>query len=220
MRYGSVCSGIEAATMAWHALGWVPAFFSEIEAFPSAVLAHHYGSNMPGEPLSKNGIPGGYAGRRQEADANIVAFMPTESFSSGDNINVAPTLRVGSGLSERGEPPAVAFQERGRSDGRSVEWQEGVAYSLNAPSGGGRRQEMNVAASWAVRRLMPVECERLQGFPDGFTDVPWRGKSVASDGPRYKALGNSMAVNVMRWIGQRIAKVEEICADLDKEAAK
>src|SRR5690606_36983664 len=57
MRYGSVCSGIEAATMAWHPLGWSPAFFSEIERFPSAVLAHHYGSNMPGEPLCSNGVP-------------------------------------------------------------------------------------------------------------------------------------------------------------------
>ncbi|NTG07127.1 DNA cytosine methyltransferase [Rhizobium rhizogenes] len=57
MRYGSVCSGIEAATRAWHPLGWEPAFFSEIEAFPSAVLAHHYGSNMPGEALSSNGVP-------------------------------------------------------------------------------------------------------------------------------------------------------------------
>lgn len=55
--YGSVCSGIEAATMAWHVLGWHPAFFSEIEKFPSAVLAHHYGSNMPGEALARNGVP-------------------------------------------------------------------------------------------------------------------------------------------------------------------
>jgi DNA (cytosine-5)-methyltransferase 1 len=54
-----------------------------------------------------------------------------------------------------------------------------------------------------VRRLTPLECERLQGFPDGWTDVPFRGKPAA-DGPRYKALGNSMAVPVMRWIGQRI----------------
>lgn len=57
LRYGSVCSGIEAATVAWHPLGWQPAFFSEIEAFPSAVLAHRYGSNMPGEPLAQNGVP-------------------------------------------------------------------------------------------------------------------------------------------------------------------
>lgn len=49
MIYGSLCSGIEAATQAWHPLGWRPAFFSEIDAFPSAVLAHHYGSNLPGE---------------------------------------------------------------------------------------------------------------------------------------------------------------------------
>ena len=57
MIYGSVCSGIEAATQAWHSLGWTPAFFSEIDKFPSAVLAHHYGSNMPGEPLTSNGVP-------------------------------------------------------------------------------------------------------------------------------------------------------------------
>jgi DNA (cytosine-5)-methyltransferase 1 len=57
----------------------------------------------------------------------------------------------------------------------------------------------------AVRRLTPVECERLQGFPDGYTNIPWRGKPEAPDGPRYKALGNSMAVPVMRWIGRRIA---------------
>lgn len=58
-----------------------------------------------------------------------------------------------------------------------------------------------------VRRLTPVECERLQGFPDGWTEIPYRGKP-APDGPRYKALGNSMAVPVMRWIAQRIAAVE------------
>ena len=58
-----------------------------------------------------------------------------------------------------------------------------------------------------VRRLTPLECERLQGFPDGWTDVPHNGKP-ASDSARYKALGNSMAVNVMRWLGERIAAVE------------
>jgi DNA (cytosine-5)-methyltransferase 1 len=61
----------------------------------------------------------------------------------------------------------------------------------------------------AVRRLTPRECERLQGFPDDYTLVPYRGKPAA-DGPRYKALGNSMAVPVMRWIGERIAKIEAL----------
>lgn len=57
-----------------------------------------------------------------------------------------------------------------------------------------------------VRRLTPTECERLQGFPDGWTQIAYRGKPAEEcpDGPRYKALGNSMAVPVMRWIGERI----------------
>jgi DNA (cytosine-5)-methyltransferase 1 len=63
----------------------------------------------------------------------------------------------------------------------------------------------------SVRRLTPTECERLQGFPDGWTQVAWKGKAASEcpDGPRYKALGNSMAVNCMRWIGARIQAVEE-----------
>ena len=62
----------------------------------------------------------------------------------------------------------------------------------------------------AVRRLTPVECERLQGFPDNYTDIKPNNKQTP-DGPRYKALGNSMAVPVMAWIGQRIEQVEAIC---------
>lgn len=61
-----------------------------------------------------------------------------------------------------------------------------------------------VIPNMAVRRLTPVECERLQGFPDGYTNIPWRKAIDSPDGPRYKALGNSMAVPVMRWIGERI----------------
>jgi DNA (cytosine-5)-methyltransferase 1 len=58
----------------------------------------------------------------------------------------------------------------------------------------------------AIRRLTPVECERLQGFPDNWTQIPWKKKPAEDcpDGLRYKACGNSMAVPVMRWIGQRI----------------
>jgi DNA (cytosine-5)-methyltransferase 1 len=61
-----------------------------------------------------------------------------------------------------------------------------------------------------VRRLSPVECERLQGFPDNFTNIPYRKKEESPDGPRYKALGNSMAVPVMAWIGKRIQEVSDI----------
>lgn len=69
---------------------------------------------------------------------------------------------------------------------------------------------LNVGTS--VRRLMPVECERLQGFPDGWTAIPWRGKPAEEcpDTPRYRAIGNSMAVHVMTWIGERIAMADEV----------
>jgi hypothetical protein len=61
-----------------------------------------------------------------------------------------------------------------------------------------------IVQTMAVRRLTPVECERLQGFPDGYTNIPWRKKPESPDGPRYKALGNSWAVPVVAWIGKRI----------------
>jgi DNA (cytosine-5)-methyltransferase 1 len=61
-----------------------------------------------------------------------------------------------------------------------------------------------VQPAMQVRRLTPVDCERLQGFPDNYTNIPWRKKDESPDGPRYKALGNSWAVPVVRWIGKRI----------------
>jgi len=69
-----------------------------------------------------------------------------------------------------------------------------------------------VAQASQVRRLTPTECERLHGFPDNYTKIAWRGKisDDCPDGPRYKAMGNSMAVPVMRWIGERINAVENI----------
>jgi DNA (cytosine-5)-methyltransferase 1 len=67
-----------------------------------------------------------------------------------------------------------------------------------------------IAQTLAVRRLTCTECERLQGFPDGYTNIPWRKADESPDGPRYKALGNSMAVPVMAWIGKRIQEVESL----------
>jgi DNA (cytosine-5)-methyltransferase 1 len=83
-----------------------------------------------------------------------------------------------------------------------------LAHSSN--TNGGNHQP-KVWSGMSVRRLTPVECERLQGFSDGHTAIPWKGKpaSECPDGPRYRALGNSMAVNVMRWIGRRIELVEK-----------
>lgn len=101
------------------------------------------------------------------------------------------------------QSPAVAFQYKA-SASNSFNPTD-VAPSLDV----GKCDGMSTFARGAVRRLTPKECCRLQGFPDDYLDITYRGKPAA-DGPRYKALGNSMAVPVMRWIGERIELVEVI----------
>lgn len=413
MRYLSVCSGIEAATQAWHPLGWSPVAFSEIEPFPSAVLAHHYPQvpnrgdmtkfeEWPDEPvdilcggtpcqsfsvaglrqgladprgnlmltfgaiagryrprwlvwenvpgvLSSNGgrdfgtflgmlgqlgygfayrvldaqhvrtrrfpfavpqrrrrvwvvgylgdwrraaavlfdreslsghpaprreagqvsptIParslgGGGLGTDFDCDGGLVAAALDASFGrlqgcSGQDANhghshlVAHTLRgEGFDASEDGAGrqtliTAIAIQERAvsenldagpdgagiRTDGASYTLEarpvtQAVAFDMRGREGGavpegphdtaniraasGGSSRSYVAEPWAVRRLTPRECERLQGFPEDFTAIPWRRKPAdqCPDGPRYKALGNSWAVNCAEWIGERINAVE------------
>jgi site-specific DNA-cytosine methylase len=74
----------------------------------------------------------------------------------------------------------------------------------------------HIATPMAVRRLLPSECEALQGFPKGWTDIMWNGKP-APDGHRYKAIGNSMATNCMHWIGRRIQMVDDLVTELNKQ---
>lgn len=105
----------------------------------------------------------------------------------------------------KSQTPAVAFDLRGREGGAQFEGPHDTA-NIRAASGGSSR---SYVAATAVRRLTPVECERLQGFPDDYTLVPYRNKP-ASDGPRYKALGNSMAVPCMAWIGERIELIKTL----------
>lgn len=99
---------------------------------------------------------------------------------------------------------AVAFDLRGREGGSQFEGPHDTA-NIRAASGGSSKSY--IAQTYAVRRLTPEECEKLQGFPPGYTALDHTGKQIA-DGPRYKMLGNSMACNVMRHIGERIAEVE------------
>jgi DNA (cytosine-5)-methyltransferase 1 len=106
------------------------------------------------------------------------------------------------GQSEASTTTVVAFKES-QSGCRT-----GSVHATLDANKGSRRME-GVMSAMAVRRLTPRECERLQGFPDDYTLVAYRNKPAA-DGPRYRALGNSMAVPVMRWIGERIAMVEEL----------
>lgn len=398
MIYGSVCSGIEAATVAWKPLGWSPAFFSEIDPFPCHVLAHHYGSNLPGEKPSSNGVPnyGDMTKFKEWPDHAIdilVGGTPCQSFSvaglrKGLDDPRGNLMLTYLAIARRYQPkwlvwenvPGVLSSNKGRDFaafiqgleecgyhaawrvldaqyvrvdgyGRAVpqrrrrvfvvgylgDWRRAAAVlfereglrgdpaprrkagksiapdassslraqgnaSLRAdsdayvgsfgipgnwigrkPENGGNSVEPMIDVSpcltntdrhgvaaarmvafgeyvedgtasflkardykdatdlvtcihgtqdpctsedtafalgrnsgqenaimndaFAVRRLTPTECERLQGFPDDYTNIS-TGKRMAADSPRYKALGNSMAINCMRWIGRRIEMVE------------
>lgn len=103
---------------------------------------------------------------------------------------------------------AVCFQQN--ADGELRESDQ--AYTLNTNSNASGRNTGLLRNDMAVRRLTPIECERLQGFPDSYSRIPWRGKEekYCPDGPRYKALGNSMARPVMYWIGKRIDIVHNL----------
>lgn len=139
-----------------------------------------------------------------------VAFGWQNSASQGDSasVHVSPTL-------DKSKTPAVAV------DCYNHTLTGDIAATMST-TGGPPLSGPGVIQNMAVRRLTPRECERLQGFPDDYTNIPWReGKAVAEhprgpkrketpDGPRYKALGNSMAVPCMAWIGRRIAEVDAI----------
>lgn len=417
MIYGSICSGIEAATVAWAPLGWQPAFFSEIEKFPCQLLAHRYGSNMPNEPACQNGVPNfgdinGYEKWPQCAIDVLVGGTPCQDFSiaglraglAGDRSslvvtfvkvarkyrprwvvweNVPGVLTSGGGqdfadilglfTGRRVEKPGNGWKNAGYVEGYenaySVAWRvldaqftrthgfpravpqrrrrvflvghigsnkypasvlfdleslrgnsaprretrASIATSIADGAGTGntddknqQRKQLNngnhlfvctlghsqsnglgvsnanvantleatasvnqavfdrqssgeyaandvastvsardykspsdliacsplafdclaggksgnaigdipgalhgvgraaIATKSQVRRLMPIECERLMGFPDNYTKLDEK----TGDAPRYKALGNSMAVNCMRWVGERIQLVE------------
>ena len=100
---------------------------------------------------------------------------------------------------------AVAFSENQLGD----VYENDVTQALNQQGGKPGQGYQAVRQDMQVRRLTPRECERLQGFPDDYTLIPYRNKPAA-DGPRYKALGNSMAVPVMAWIGKRIQLVSDL----------
>jgi len=336
MRYASVCSGVEAPTVAWHPIGWEPVFFSEIEKFPSAVLQHHYPhvpnygdmtnykewpddqsisllvggtpcqsfsvaglrkgladprgnlmltflavakkynpqwivwENVPGVLSSNEGrdfgaflsalgecgygfayrvldaqyfgvaqrrrrvFVVGYLGDWRRAAAVLferesLSGHPAPSRQTREEIAKCLTSRVGSAYDAQTEQ-FVTDQERVNTitasygtGGVDYETKPLVFGAQNSLSQGDSVSEHvtptldksktpAVMSELAVRRLTPIECERLQGFPDNYTQIPWRNKDAEDcpDGPRYKAMGNSMAVPVMRWIGERIDLVRTL----------
>lgn len=154
---------------------------------------------QPGDPCHT--LAGG-------AHPPAVAFMADDYKDGGyEECDTARPLTTSADRT-RAAPVVTTLAIRGRGDSHDLETRtDGTANALLTPNGG--RGGIGVGAihcGMQVRRLTPVECSRLQGFPDDYLlQVPWRGKTPPPDGPMYKALGNSMAVPVMRWIGQQIA---------------
>jgi DNA (cytosine-5)-methyltransferase 1 len=141
----------------------------------------------------------------------VAGFLPGQGKKAGSvgyEEGLAPTLR--SGCDSYGVLKSYGIAEniinrKVENGGNGTGIKEGIQYTLNTVSPHG------VAYKSVVRRMMPIECERLMGFPDNHTRVAWNGKleGECPDSHRYKACGNSMAVNVMRWIGMRIQMVED-----------
>lgn len=167
-------------------------FFGVPQTRSRVFLVGRAGGRSPAAVLLDQGGEGKDSGEGQEPGAHV-----------------APHHREGDGgLTRR----AVAFTERGRNNnGTQTEWQEERSYCLRNPGKGGRSTDRQIAVmevrdgveSYAARRMTPRECERLMGMPDDYTLITYRSKPAA-DSMRYRAIGNSMAVPVMAWIGRRL----------------
>lgn len=138
------------------------------------------------------------------SEVRAIAFDTTQITSSSNYSNPRP-CDLCHPLAAGAHAPAIAFNAR-----QDPIHSDDCAQPLGAKDNGN-----GLLVRSAVRRLTPVECERLQGFPDDYTNIPWRGKPISPDGPRYKALGNSWAVPKFRWVGERITR---LLADNDNTA--
>lgn len=149
-------------------------------------------------------------GRNNGQENACIAFSYKDNGADATS-DLSPTIRAGNhdkSHANSGQPPAIvyAFKAGQGAKAGGIGYAEEQSPTLTSASSGTNLAPA-VMYGVSVRRLTPVECERLQGVPDNHTMIGWRGKDAAEcpDGPRYKAIGNSMAVPVMRWIGERIA---------------
>lgn len=150
----------------------------------------------------------------QDANHGYSHLIACQTFGDGavyDTGEVVAPIRTGTDNSSQ----IIAFVQNSRDEVRLFGGDGQTVGALAADPG--MKQQCYVTDGWRVRRLTPREVERCFGFPDDYTLVPYR-KGIMADGPRYKALGNSMAVPVMRWIGERIAAVEAIGVSRDLAA--
>lgn len=165
-----------------------------------------FAANQRGEVRLQGGdgsVTGAIPANRSGKQINGVICIGDAAANASVNRDLAGTLKANN---DRNQPIVIDC----RNDAVNGE----VSGTLQAKSNGG--YSLNyvnpVMNNGIVRRLTPRECERLQGFPDDWTLIPYRGKPAGEcpDTPRYKALGNSMAVPVMRWIGERMALAERV----------
>lgn len=155
---------------------------------------------MIAAPLSHGSNPNSNAaGCRREDDVNVIAF----NASGGGEKDLSPTENIANPVTgSNGDPGAVAYPlaRRGRDGGSELEVGEANVYNaLRAGDGGSSRLNQVLTPETAVRRLTPIECERLQGLPDGWTQL-----GDTADSPRYAALGDAVTASVAEWIGRRI----------------
>lgn len=185
-----------------------------------------------------NPIVFGWQNSSSQGLSDSVHVSPTLDKSKTPAVAVSLRGREGGGTAELGDEIANALRASGgggdkahvlTEDACLTPWDSqqkrvydgsaSVAPALSGCDGGGGRNPPAYTFGSAVRRLTPVECERLQGFPDNYTNIPWRSKPTSPDGPRYKALGNSWAVPKFRWIGERINRMMPLANDNQKAAA-
>ena len=175
-----------------------------------AFTQNQEGDVLSGDVMQSLGTNANATGR----NAPTVAFTLHGSdgtVSAASSTDIAGSLRTRAPGSIENSSTTAVLQEHSVAWSGELTASTDIAGTLQRGGEGGRIDGV-MTPQMAVRRLTPRECERLQGFPDDYTLVEYRGKPAA-DGPRYRALGNSMAVPVMRWIGQRIAAVDAILRD-------
>lgn len=204
----AVCSGFR-----WHqgsgagAIGYEPDQSPTLDTVkPPAVIYLTGGEAQASRVYSSDGIAPSLRAHESGGNDLKVLCMAGQMPNSMVSDEVCGTLTAHEARVDRMRD-AIAFAANQRGEVRLQGGDGDVCGAVPASQSG--KQVQGVADGYAVRRLTPRECERLQGFPDDWTKVPYRGKTAdeCPDTPRYKAIGNSMAVPVMRWIGERIQEV-------------
>lgn len=166
-----------------------------------------FAANQRGEVRLQGGdgsVTGAIPANQSGKQINGVLCMGSQQGGAAVFDDMNPTLTGAAGTSGNNQP-VVCMADAATNAAIDRD----LAGTLKANNNNNNNPPI-VSSSCSVRRLTPRECERLQGFPDDWTLIPYRGKPAEEcpDTPRYKALGNSMAVPVMRWIGERIEEVE------------